>query len=86
MTQLVDAIAASNVSLRDSVSRALENYFGQLGNQKPSEVYDMVMREVEEPLLRKMMAYTNNNQSRTAKLLGLSRGTLRKKLKLYDML
>ena len=86
MTQFVDAIAAGAVSLRDSVSRALENYFSHLGNQKPNDVYDMVMREVEEPLLRKMMVYTNNNQSRTAKLLGLSRGTLRKKLKLYDML
>ena len=86
MTHFVDAIAADAVSLRESVSRALENYFGQLGNQKPNDVYDMVMREVEEPLLRKMMVYTNNNQSRTAKLLGLSRGTLRKKLKLYDML
>ncbi len=86
MPEFVDAIAAGAISLRESVARALENYFGQLGNQKPSEVYDMVMREVEEPLLRKMMVYTNNNQSLTAKLLGLSRGTLRKKLKLYDML
>lgn len=86
MTQFADAVAANAVSLRESVSRALENYFAQLGNQKPNEVYDMVLREVEEPLLRKMMVYTNGNQSLTAKLLGLSRGTLRKKLKLYDML
>ncbi len=86
MNQLADAISAGAVSLRDSVGRALDNYFSQLGNQSPNEIYDMVMREVEEPLMRRIMAYTEDNQSRAAKLLGISRGTLRKKLKLYDML
>jgi len=79
-------LAKSTSSLRDSVSQCLDNYFAQLGDQSPADVYEMVLREIEEPLLRKIMQYTGNNQSRAAKLLGLSRGTLRKKLKIYDLL
>jgi Fis family transcriptional regulator len=46
----------------------------------------MVLAEVEVPLLEAVMEYTKGNQSRAAILLGLSRGTLRKKLKIYGML
>jgi len=73
-------------SLRDCVRNALENYFAQLDGEPPSNLYDMVLEQIELPLLQKVMAYTGNNQSRAAKLLGLSRGTLRKKLKIYDLL
>jgi len=73
-------------SLRDSVKNALENYFAQLGNETPANLYDMVLEQIELPLLQRVMAYTGNNQSKAAKILGLSRGTLRKKLKIYDLL
>ncbi|MDB9805930.1 Fis family transcriptional regulator, partial [Porticoccaceae bacterium] len=48
--------------------------------------YGIVMAEVEPPLLKAVMAYTRQNQSRAAETLGLNRGTLRKKLKQYDLL
>mgnify|MGYP003473907601 FL=1 len=73
-------------SLSDSVKQSLDNYFAQLEGQQPSNVYQIVMELVELPLLLKVMEFTSNNQSRAAKLLDLSRGTLRKKLKLYDLL
>jgi Fis family transcriptional regulator, factor for inversion stimulation protein len=72
--------------LRDSVKNALENYFAHLGSETPTNVFDMVMEQIELPLLQRVMAYTGNNQSKAAKVLGLSRGTLRKKLKIYDLL
>lgn len=72
--------------LRDAVRHALDNYFAQLGGEKPTELYDMVLEQIELPLLQKIMEYTGGNQSRAAKILGLSRGTLRKKLKIYDLL
>ena len=72
--------------LSDSVKQSLDNYFAQLEGQQPSNVYQIVMELVELPLLLKVMDFTGNNQSRAAKLLGISRGTLRKKLKLYDLL
>lgn len=79
-------VAHKNQPLHDSVRQALENYFMQLKGQVPQNLYEMVLAEVEVPLLEAVMAYTKENQSRAAILLGLSRGTLRKKLKIYGML
>src|SRR3984885_9248885 len=79
-------VAHKNQPLHDSVRQALESYFVQLKGQAPTNLYEMVLAEVEVPLLEAVMEYTKGNQSRAAILLGLSRGTLRKKLKIYGML
>jgi Fis family transcriptional regulator len=79
-------VAQKNQPLHDSVRQALENYFLQLKGQVPNNLYEMVLAEVEMPLLEAVMDYTKENQSRAAILLGISRGTLRKKLKIYGML
>ncbi len=79
-------VAHKNQPLHDSVRQALESYFIQLKGQVPSNLYELVLAEVEIPLLEAVMDYTKGNQSRAAMLLGLSRGTLRKKLKIYGML
>lgn len=79
-------VAHKNQPLHDSVRQALESYFSQLKGQAPTNLYELVLAEVEVPLLEAVMEYTKGNQSRAAILLGLSRGTLRKKLKIYGML
>ena len=73
-------------SLRDHVAEAMQQYFHDLDGQDTKELYSLVMAEVEPPLLKAAMTYTRNNQSKTATLLGLNRGTLRKKLKQYNLL
>ncbi len=73
-------------TIRDSVAVALENYFSHLDGHEAFDVYDMVLAEVEAPLLEAVMKYTRKNQTKAATLLGLNRGTLRKKLKQYGML
>lgn len=72
--------------LRESVKVSLERYFNQLEDHVPSKVYPMVLAEVEAPLLRVVMAYAKDNQCIAAQVLGLNRGTLRKKLKQYNIL
>lgn len=79
-------LTQKNQPLHDSVRQSLENYLIQLKGQLPNNLYELILAEVEAPLLECVMEYTKNNQSRAAIVLGLSRGTLRKKLKLYDML
>lgn len=79
-------VAHKNQPLHDSVRQALESYFTQLKGQAPNNLYELVLAEVEVPLIEAVMEYTKGNQSRAAILLGLSRGTLRKKLKIYGML
>ncbi|SDK50096.1 DNA-binding transcriptional regulator Fis [Microbulbifer yueqingensis] len=73
-------------SLRDAVEHAMENYFRHLDGQMVTDVYDMVLSEIEAPMLEVVMKYTRHNQTRAAQLLGLNRGTLRKKLKRYGLL
>ena len=73
-------------SIRESVAVAMENYFRDLDGQSAVDVYDMVLAEVEEPLLKAVMQYTRKNQTKASNILGLNRGTLRKKLKQYGML
>jgi Fis family transcriptional regulator len=73
-------------SLRDSVTRAVRAYLEELDGQLGSDVYQMVLSEVEGPLLREIMHYTRNNQSKASRMLGLNRGTLRKKLKIHGLL
>ena len=85
-TQSPFLVAHKNQPLHDSVRQALESYFLQLKGQPPTDLYTMVLAEVEVPLLEAVMEYTKGNQSRAAILLGISRGTLRKKLKIYGML
>lgn len=76
----------SSVTLRDSVEVAITNYLEQLGDTPVTEVYQMVLSEVEAPLLEQVMQYTRNNQTKASNMLGLNRGTLRKKLKQYGLL
>lgn len=71
--------------LRQSVRTALENYLLHLDGQYPVNLYELVLEEIETPLLQVVMQLTKKNQSKAAKLLGLSRGTLRKKLKQYNL-
>ncbi|WP_207062511.1 DNA-binding transcriptional regulator Fis [Motiliproteus sp. SC1-56] len=72
--------------LRDSVAEAVQGYFDQLDGQPATNIYSMVLAEMEAPLLEAVMAYTRDNQTKASEVLGLNRGTLRKKLKQYNML
>ena len=81
----IDARVKSS-SLRQSVTSAVKDYLDQLDGQLGTDVYQMVLAEVEAPLLEEIMAYTRNNQTKASRMLGLNRGTLRKKLKQYGML
>lgn len=78
--------SAQEQSLRDCVERTMENYFRHLDGQSVTDVYDMVLQEIEAPLLEIVMKNTRQNQTKAAELLGLNRGTLRKKLKRYSLL
>lgn len=73
-------------TLRDNVERALQNYFAHLDGQPVTDLYQLVLAEVEAPLLESVMSYTKDNQTKASTILGLNRGTLRKKLKQYGML
>ena len=84
MTKIVSQKSKSK-PLSEQVRKAMKKYFSTLEGSKPANVYEMVMAEVEPELLKAVMKYTNNNQSKAANVLGLNRATLRKKLHRYNI-
>jgi len=68
------------------VRTAINQYLEQLDGEEPRNVYAMVMERIEHTLLDCMMGHSQQNQSKTAARLGISRATLRKKLIEHDLL
>jgi Fis family transcriptional regulator len=77
--------SGSNPALRDMVRQAVGRYLAEIDGEPSTDFYQLVLSQVEAPLLEEVMRYTRNNQTRAAQLLGLNRGTLRKKLRQYDI-
>ncbi len=78
--------ATEAANLRDAVTASVRKYLAELDGQMSTDVYQMVLAEMEAPLLEEIMAYTRNNQTKASIMLGLNRGTLRKKLKQYNLI
>lgn len=76
MTKKVKADGA----LASCAKRTLEKYFRELNGEKTINLYDMVISEVEKPMLEVVMKHAESNQCRAAEILGINRNTLRKKL------
>ncbi|MEW5756779.1 MAG: DNA-binding transcriptional regulator Fis [Pseudomonadota bacterium] len=72
-------------SIRSCIRLALAEYFNTMDGHATSGLYDLVMQEVEQPLLESVMRYTQGNQTKASEILGINRGTLRKKLKQYHL-
>ena len=76
----------SKKPLRKHTEDALEQYFESLNGDRPGDLYDLVIGEVERPLFKAVMDFTDGNQSQAAGILGINRGTLRKKLRSYSLI
>lgn len=77
--------AAGDTPLKRCVAEELERYFTALEGETPLSLHRMVMGETEQALLQFVLARTGGNRSQAAQLLGLNRGTLRKKLQYYGI-
>jgi Fis family transcriptional regulator len=74
----------NEVSLSEHVVDTVKNYLNAAGKKDTNlNLYQLIIEEVEAPLFRTVMELTRYNQSKAARVLGVSRGTLRTKLKRY---
>ena len=76
----------TKVSIDLCIDSNVRQYFADLDGETPCAVYDMVLQQMELPLLRCVMDVCDNNQTRAAQILGLNRNTLRKKLIQHHLL
>lgn len=74
-----------NNQLGACVRAAIQQYFATLEGTDPSNIYSLVLTEVERPLLETVMHFAKKNQSKAADWLGISRNTLRKLLSKYNL-
>ncbi len=72
--------------IAECVRHSLERYFRDLDGEAPSDIYDMVLRQMERPMLEVVMREAHGNQLRASEMLGINRNTLRRKLTNHGML
>ncbi len=70
----------STNELHDAVKRSLERYFKDMDGEQPTSIYDMVLKNIEKPMIETVLGHAEGNQSLAAQMLGINRNTLRKKI------
>ena len=69
-----------NTELADAVKRSLERYFRDMDGEQPTAIYDMVLKNIEKPMIEIVLGRAAGNLTRAAAMLGIDRNTLRKKI------
>ncbi len=75
----------SPTDLPTCINVKLERYFRQLNGEKASNVFKMVINDVEPIVIKHVLEFTKQNQSEASRILGINRGTLKKKIELYKL-
>ena len=79
------AVRLDSYSLESIVELKISRFLDQLGKYYPQSLHTLIMRKTEKPLLNQILRRTGGNQVHAAKILGINRNTLRKKMKMYGI-
>ena len=72
-------------SLQQVVKESVEQYFDDMRDETPQDLYNLFLSQVEPPLIRVVLTKCRNNKSKAADMLGMNRNTLRKKMSIYGI-
>ncbi len=72
-------------SLESVVELKISRFLDQVGKYYPQNLYSLIMKKTERPLLAQILRRTGGNQVHAARILGINRNTLRKKMKMYEI-
>ena len=75
----------SGPELRELVRSTVEQYLDDMGDTPPDNLYDVLISEIEKPLIETVLAQTHGNQSKSAQILGITRATLRNRIQRYQI-
>ena len=67
--------------LSDAVKRSLERYFKDMDGETPTSIYEMVLKNIEKPMIETVLGHARGNQTLAAEMLGINRNTLRSKMR-----
>lgn len=81
----MNADSEHNIPLRRHVQDTISRYLKDMGNTAPANIYQMLLAEIEPPLIEEVLKCTGGNQSRAAAMLGITRNTLRTKMQRYSI-
>lgn len=73
------------IPLRQHVKNTISRYLQDMGNTTPENLYQLLLAEIEPPLIEEILKRTGGNQSRAAGMLGITRNTLRSKMQRYSI-
>jgi len=85
MTKEKQRAINANTSLSEHVTHTLDEYFTHLDEENAHDVYEMVLSQVEKPMLEYVLTHTHYNQTKAANILGINRNTLKKKMQKYHI-
>jgi two-component system nitrogen regulation response regulator GlnG len=72
--------AGDGATLGDVISGRIAGWFDSPGGEEPRDLYHRLVAEIERPLVELALKRAGGNQVRAARMLGLNRNTLRKKI------
>lgn len=75
----------SGTCLHEFVRSVVEQYLEDMGNTPPENLHELLIAEVERPLIEAVLLRTGGNQSRCAEILGITRATLRNRIQRYQI-
>ena len=81
----MNADSEKTITLRQHVQSTVSRYLQDMGNTAPENLYQMLLAEIEPPLIEEILKCTGGNQSRAAGMLGITRNTLRTKMQRYSI-
>jgi len=75
----------NDVCLNKFVRDVVKQYLDDMGSTPPDNLYQVILSEVERPLIQTVLEYAAGNQSRAANILGITRATLRNRIQRYQI-
>ena len=67
------------------LQKTIKQYVEAMNGRDDGQLHSLIVSGVEKPLIAMVLNKTDGNQTQAAKILGINRNTLRKKIQEYDL-